>query len=308
MIAWFITSMIVSTTAKELSTLFPHPGTNITLTKCDTAVTLALIQQLSKITFSFATFVVSSRKKKSDSPDSLRKWQLVLILGIVRLCGKLLNQFATLYSTVSFLNTVTVVGPIWTLVVAYFLIGESPTYLIVFSLVPMMLGVALSSATELSFTLIGFLSALFATGCFSLGNVLTKKILSENILDKVQLVLYTDLIGLVLMAAVFFSLEGISVIADIFHLKFIFLLIFHSSVNYSNTLLTFQIISQVTALSYSVLNVFKRVLNIVGSIMYFKNEVSSANIFGMALAFSATLAYAVLKQNTGSNKDYSADF
>jgi len=126
-------------------------------------------------------------------------------------------------------------------------------------------------------------------------------------MDKVHLVLFTDLTGFVFTVSLFFSLEGGAVLAGFGTPKFLFLLLLHGFVNYVNTLLTFQVITKVTALTFSVLNVVKRIVTIVGSVAYFGNEVTTMNLVGIALAFSGVLMYSRLRHNVQNAKQNSKD-
>lgn len=113
----------------------------------------------------------------------------ILIVGIIRLLGKVLNQKALITVTNSFINTVTVcsacwektkagrlyshspitnatkvTGPVFALVLSYVILGERPTRAMVLSILPIVLGLSLSTFTELEFVFIGFICAVFSTG------------------------------------------------------------------------------------------------------------------------------------------------
>lgn len=73
-----------------------------------------------------------------------------LILGLVALW----------YVPVSFAETVKSSAPVFTVFLAYLLMGEKTSWLVCLSLIPVMGGLALCSANELSFNTTGFAAAM----------------------------------------------------------------------------------------------------------------------------------------------------
>ena len=64
------------------------------------------------------------------------------------------------YVPVSFAETVKSSAPVFTVFLAYLLMGEKTSWLVCLSLIPVMGGLALCSANELSFNTAGFLAAM----------------------------------------------------------------------------------------------------------------------------------------------------
>jgi len=75
---------------------------------------------------------------------------LVVFLGLVSLE----------HVSVSFTETVKSSGPLFTVFISYIMLRERNGLYVQLSLLPIMIGLVLCSAYELSFTLIGFLAAL----------------------------------------------------------------------------------------------------------------------------------------------------
>ncbi|XP_069939329.1 solute carrier family 35 member E2B isoform X3 [Cherax quadricarinatus] len=116
--------------------------------------------------------------KGQQKPDNFKK--SMLILGLLQLGTIMFGLIAIYYVAVSFAETVKSSAPLFTVLIAYFVLGERTGAFVFFSLIPVMLGLALCSSNELSFSIIGFLCALTTNLCECVQSVVSKSLLSNK--------------------------------------------------------------------------------------------------------------------------------
>lgn len=83
-------------------------------------------------------------------------------LGLVQLSTKLLHQVALSYVSVSFVHTVKVLTPLFTVVLSRIVLGEKTTRLMIYSLVPIVGGVLLCTVTESHWSTAGYVRSVAA--------------------------------------------------------------------------------------------------------------------------------------------------
>ncbi|KAG1661249.1 Solute carrier family 35 member E2B [Nymphon striatum] len=113
--------------------------------------------------------------RKGRPPNFLRNMVLV---GSMRFSTVILGLVALKYVAVSFTETVKSSAPIFTVIIARMLLGERTGCFVNLSLLPVMSGLALCSANELSFNVKGFIAAMATNLTECLQNVYSKMLIS----------------------------------------------------------------------------------------------------------------------------------
>ena len=123
-------------------------------------------------------------------------WRDMIFVGIMRGSTVVLGLVSLAHVAVSFTETIKASAPLFTVIFARLMLGEVTTWPVIGSLFPVMLGLVLCSATELSFDMIGFLAAASNNCIDCIQNVFSKKLLRT--LTPVELQFYTSIAAAVL--------------------------------------------------------------------------------------------------------------
>jgi len=177
------------------------------------------------------------------------------------------------------------------------------------SLIPIMFGVCIATMTEISFEIIGMLSALFATATFSIQNIYSKLALKEVRLNPIQLLMKISQTALIICIPLWLFIDTPTIATDDRlanfedQIDFLFRLLVSGLINWLQNILAFSILNLLSPLSYSVANATKRILVIVSSVLTLKNPVTMTNFFGMMLAVLGVFLYnrAKIFQNSKKN-------
>eukprot|EP01102_Stenamoeba_stenopodia_P014125 TRINITY_DN4660_c1_g1_i1.p1 TRINITY_DN4660_c1_g1~~TRINITY_DN4660_c1_g1_i1.p1 ORF type:complete len:389 (-),score=97.37 TRINITY_DN4660_c1_g1_i1:122-1288(-) len=281
-IGWYIFSSLSNNINKNILRLHPYP---ILLTAVQfgfiSIYTLALLQFLGR--------------KVLSNINMKKIYQYVVPLSFGHIFAHLFTQISIGNVPVSFTHTVKASSPIFTVILSKLYLGEEFTRGVLLSLIPIMVGVSLSSAAELDFNFTGFATALFSTFIFSVQNIYSKKLFRDYQFDHIELMFYTSTISFLLMLPILLFVDSGST-----------QLLQHDSETFTNivseyftngichfmqNILAFTCLSITSPLTYSIANTFKRIFVIVSAILYFNNTVTITNALGIALAISGIALY-----------------
>lgn len=182
-----------------------------------------------------------------------------------------------------------------------------PVYL---SLVPVVAGVITASVSEVSFTWLGFLSAMSSNFAFTARNIFSKlsmnkpkgenmgvanffgvlSIMSTIILAPIALII--DHPGKVIAA---WKKATVGVTAVVSAPKLIFTLFISGLFFYLYQEVAFKALDSVHPITHAVANTVKRVVIIVTSIIVFNNPITKANALGSSIALLGVLLYSITK-------------
>jgi solute carrier family 35 protein E2 len=213
------------------------------------------------------------------------------IVGIMRVVTVLLGLISLKYVAVSFTETVKSSAPFFTVLFARLMLGERTSLMVNLSLIPVVGGLALCSASELSFTLIGF-SAAIMTNCIDcVQNVFSKKLLSTKGYNYVNLQFFTSAAALLVQLPVMVYLNwGESFFGDLTK-DLVMSLVINGIFFHMQSVMAYGVMGLVSPVTQSVVNTLKRALLICISIQLFHNDMAILSAVGTAVCVLGVLAY-----------------
>lgn len=232
-------------------------------------------------------------------------WEAIVPLCLSGICAHLLTQISLQQVPVSFTHTVKATSPIFTIMLSsWYGFSEQYSPMLLFSIVPIIGGVALCTFSELNFTLLGFVAALGSTIVFSWQNTFSKKIFKEyEKLDHVNLLFYISSFSFVMTFLPWLVIDlpriGLFVPATELLLPgsspstlwIAGMFLGNGICHFGQNIAAFSFLSQVSPLTYTIFNSLKRIFVIVCAILYFGNAVNASNITGIGLAILGVAMY-----------------
>ncbi|XP_020571792.1 phosphoenolpyruvate/phosphate translocator 2, chloroplastic [Phalaenopsis equestris] len=286
---WYLFNIYFNIYNKQVLKVFPNP---LTITTCQFLIGTVLVL------FMWTTTLY--RRPKITSSQLVA----ILPLAMVHTLGNLFTNMSLGKVAVSFTHTIKAMEPFFSVLLSALFLGEQPSVWVLFSLAPIVGGVALASMTEASFNWAGFWSAMASNLTFQSRNVLSKKVMvkREESLDNINLFSIITIMSLFLLAPFTFFVEGIKFTPSYIqsaglNLKQLYVrsllagLCFHAYQQVS-----YMILSRVSPVTHSVGNCVKRVVVIVTSVLFFRTPVSPINSIGTGIALAGVFLYSRVKK------------
>lgn len=227
----------------------------------------------------------------------------MLFVGLMRFATVVLGLVSLKNVAVSFAETVKSSAPIFTVIMSRLILGEYTGLWVNLSLIPIMGGLALCTATEMSFNVLGFSAALSTNIMDCLQNVFSKKLLSGDKyrFSAAELQFYTSAAAMAMLvpAWIFFmdlpvigrSRRSFSYTQDI-----VLLLLTDGVLFHLQSVTAYALMGRISPVTFSVASTVKHALSIWLSIIVFGNRVTSLSAVGTVLVTAGVLLYNKAKQ------------
>mmetsp|Transcript_26813 Transcript_26813/g.60613 ORF Transcript_26813/g.60613 Transcript_26813/m.60613 type:complete len:333 (-) Transcript_26813:323-1321(-) len=218
----------------------------------------------------------------------------MLVVGIMRFATVMAGLVSLKFVAVSFTETVKSSAPFFTVIFARMLLKEHTSWQVNLALVPVVCGLALCSATELSFTAIGFFAAVFNNCIDCVQNVFSKKLLSTHY-NYVNLQFYTSAAALVVQLPLLLHrpdwLRTESETSTGITTELMGYLLLNGAFFHMQSVAAYGVMGLISPVSQSVANTLKRALLIWLSILYFGNPISWMSGLGTLVVLGGVFAY-----------------
>ncbi|XP_050411738.1 solute carrier family 35 member E2A [Patella vulgata] len=225
-------------------------------------------------------------------------WRNMILVGTMRFGTVVLGLVALKFVAVSFTETVKSSAPLFTVFISQVLIGEYTGPYTFLSLIPVMLGLALCSAYELSFNIQGFIAALATNLTECLQNVYSKLLISG---DKykytpAELQFYTSLASMGVQIPFLFLMMDTSSVKNNMDYTLFLTYVINGIFFHFQSITAYVLMSYISPVTHSVANTVKRAFLIWLSVVLFGNPVTLLSGIGTITVTIGVLLYTKAKE------------
>ncbi|XP_070615237.1 solute carrier family 35 member E2B [Erythrolamprus reginae] len=237
---------------------------------------------------------------------------IMLFVGLMRFATVVLGLVSLKNVAVSFAETVKSSAPIFTVIMSRMILGEYTGLLVNLSLVPVMGGLALCTATELSFNILGFSAALSTNIMDCPQNNWVFLFLSPPspfpppfflfFCSAPELQFYTSAAAVIMLipAWVFFMdmpVIGKSGRSFQYNQDIVVLLLMDGVLFHLQSVTAYALMGKISPVTFSVASTVKHALSIWLSIIVFGNKITSLSAVGTVLVIIGVMLYNRAKQH-----------
>ncbi|XP_058711085.1 solute carrier family 35 member E2B isoform X2 [Poecile atricapillus] len=229
---------------------------------------------------------------------------IMLFVGLMRFATVVLGLVSLKNVAVSFAETVKSSAPIFTVIMSRMILGEYTGLLVNLSLIPVMGGLALCTATEISFNILGFSAALSTNIMDCLQNVFSKKLLSGDKyrFSAPELQFYTSAAAVVMLIPAWIFFMDVPVIGKSgrsfsYNQDVVILLLIDGVLFHLQSVTAYALMGKISPVTFSVASTVKHALSIWLSIIVFGNKITSLSAVGTVLVTMGVLLYNKAKQH-----------
>ncbi|XP_061910502.1 solute carrier family 35 member E2A-like [Entelurus aequoreus] len=266
---------------------------------------LGAVQMLSTTIIGFLKMYVPccfyQHKSRNEFPPNFI--MIMLFVGLMRFTTVVLGLVSLKNVAVSFAETVKSSAPIFTVIMSRLILGEYTGLWVNLSLFPVMAGLALCTATELSFNLLGFSAALSTNIMDCLQNVFSKKLLSGDTyrFSPPELQFYTSAAAIImLIPAWIFLLETPmtekSGQSFTFSRDIVLLLLFNGGLFHLQSVTAYALMGRISPVTFSVASTVKHAMSVWLSVIVFSNHITLLSATGTVLVFIGVFLYTKSRQ------------
>lgn len=225
-------------------------------------------------------------------------WKNMILVGSMRFSTVVLGLIALKFVAVSFTETVKSSAPLFTCFISYVLIGEYTGMFTFMSLIPIMSGLALCSAYELSFNIKGFIAALATNLTECLQNVYSKILISgeKYRYTPAELQFYTSISSIAVQIPACFFMIDMDAASKSLDITMMMCLVLNGICFHFQSISAYVLMGYISPVTHSVANTVKRAFLIWISVILFGNPVTFLSGLGTVIVTIGVLLYTKAKE------------
>jgi len=290
---WYAANVSFNIVNKQALGLFPH------------AWTVSVVQLATVVACSAVGWITGLVESPLKSMGKGFLWRL-LPAAICHAVGNGLTSVAFSCGSVSFTHVVKTSEPVWMALGNFLVTGAVLPRKQVLALLPVMLGVALASAGELSFTWVGFLAALGSTIAFAGRGIFSKRLMTGGqSMSALNVYAMDSMLALLFTLPVAFLADGSAILsgslAPVIASQggtLAWLLASTGLAYYAYNAIAFKLLAKLDVVSHAVGNLGKRIFVILFSVLAFSTPFTARAAAGSALAIAGSGVYSYVKATT----------
>jgi len=296
-ISWYSANVAFNLVNKQALGVFPH------------AWTVSVVQLAMVVVCSMFGWITGAIDLPWQSMGKGFLWRL-LPAAACHALGNGLTSVAFACASVSFTHVVKTTEPVWMALGSFLMTGAVLPLPQVLSLIPIMLGVALATAGELSFTWPGFLAALGSTICFAGRGIFSKRLMSgasgTKKMSPLNVYAMDSLMALGFTVPMAMLLDGPSMMLETSRASFAanrsliaYLLAVSGLSYYAYNAIAFKLLAKLDVVSHAVGNLGKRIFVIGFAVAVFNIPLTWNAVIGSAMAIAGSGLYSYVKATGG---------
>lgn len=284
---WYAMNIGFNLQNKSIFNYFPFPWT------------VSTIHVIVGALYCAVTYAVGLKKASFGRPITQDEFKTILGPASMHAIGHVAANLSFAAVAISLTHTVKTLEPAFNVILSQMILGTATPLPVIASLVPIMVGVALASAAELSFNWFGFLTAMGSNLTFGFRAVWSKKAMSTiKNLDSTAIYAWTTLISCFICIPGAIIFEGAALqagiaaaVAKVGAQQFYTSLFSVGLLYHLYNQFAFNTLARVNPVSHGVCNVVKRIAIIFSSVLFFGNVLTPKTQMGTVVALAGTALY-----------------
>lgn len=243
-------------------------------------------------------YLVGAKKASYERPITMDEFKAIFPPAAMHAIGHVAANLSFAAVAISLTHTVKTLEPAFNVILSRLVLGEATPLPVMATLLPIMVGVAMASAAELSFNWYGFISAMISNLTFGFRAVWSKRAMNNiKNLGSTGIYAWTTLIScFICIPGVLLAEPGVwaairEQVAAKGAVEFAMPLLSVGILYHLYNQFAFNTLGRVSPVSHGVCNVVKRVCIIATSVMFFGNVLTTQTKIGTVVALLGTYLY-----------------